>query len=359
MLTNQRKPGSCVRVMIIGATTLFDAATVEWLGNAFKRVAVFVTLDGVLDELNRIDPHVVLLDVTNRGFDGLAALQLILAVKPAVAVVVMLADQPTSADLGLRCLSRGAAADIVMPPRGRGKAARELRDAFLDTLVAKIGAVAVRPRGKVRMIIPQLRRTDVGAHPRCIIIGASTGGPYAVATVMKELGPSLVRHVPIIVLQHMPPILIAGLASQLGVLGGCKAGEAADGEPIRPSAIYVAPGDRHLRLRTVGEDVVAFHDDGPPVNSCKPSADLLFSDAAAVYGRSVLVIILTGMGQDGLRGASALSKVGAPILVQDEKTSTVWGMPGSVARAGLATAVLPLDGIAAAARAYWPESIAP
>lgn len=352
---SQRKPEGAVRVMVVGATSVFDAAAIARMRQTMDVVAAFPTVSGVLDEIDRIDPHVVLLDVTSGTFDGMAALQLILAVKPAVAVIVMTVDTPQSADLSLRCLSRGAAADIVLPLRTRGKAVREARDTFVDALLGKIREVAARPHGRSRMVISAVRRTEPGSSPRCIIIGASTGGPQALAVVMRDLGPALVASVPIIILQHMPAILIDGLANQIGSLCGCKAAEVADGEAIRPGAIYVAPGHRHLRLRKAGETIVAWLDDSPPVNSCKPSADLLLGDAAEVYGSAVLAIILTGMGQDGLGGATALSAAGAPILVQDEATSTVWGMPGSVARAGLASAVVPLDRIAAAARGYWPD----
>jgi two-component system chemotaxis response regulator CheB len=358
MPTSQRKSEGAIRVVVIGATSVFDEAALGFLRLEVNVVAHFPTINGVLDELDVLDPHVVLLDVTGSTFDGMAALQLILAVKPAVAVIVMVVETPQSADFSLRCLSRGAAAGVTLPSRSRGRAARETRDSFVQALLVKIRMVAARPRERTQMVIPSLRHTEPsGTHPRCIIISASTGGPQALAIVMRELGPALVRSVPIIILQHMPTILIAGLASQIGALCGCRAAEVADGEQIRAGAVYVAPGHRHLRLRKAGRSVVAWLDDGPPVNSCKPSADLLLGDAAEVYGRAVLSIILTGMGQDGLRGATALSAAGAPVLVQDEATSTVWGMPGSVARAGLASAVVPLDQIATAARRYWPDVI--
>ncbi|MBS7741130.1 MAG: chemotaxis response regulator protein-glutamate methylesterase [Chelatococcus sp.] len=344
--------------MVIGATSMFDEAAIGHLRQAVNVVAHFPTISGVLDELNVLDPHVVLLDVTAGTFDGMAALQLILAVKPAVAIIVMVGEAPQSADLSLRCLSRGAAAGIMLPARARGRPVRETRDCFVRALIGKIRTVAARPQERTRMVIPGLRRAEPSStQPRCIIISASTGGPQALAIVMRELGPALVRSVPIIILQHMPTILIAGLASQIGALCGCRAAEVADGEHIRAGAVYVAPGHRHLRLRKAGRSVVAWLDDGPPVNSCKPSADLLLGDAAEVYGCAILSIILTGMGQDGLRGATALSAVGAPILVQDEATSTVWGMPGSVARAGLASAVVPLDQMAATAKTYWPDML--
>ncbi|MBS7696555.1 MULTISPECIES: chemotaxis protein CheB [unclassified Chelatococcus] len=356
MPSSQRKSEGATRVVVIGAMTVFDEASIEHLRPTVNVVAHFPTTSGVLDELDLLDPHVVLLDVTSGTFDGMAGLQLILAVKPAVAVIVMVVDTPQSADLSLRCLSRGAAASITLPARARGKAARETRDYFVQALLEKIKTVAASPRERTRMVIPNLRRPEaINAPPRCIIISASTGGPQALAVVMRELGPALVRSVPIIILQHMPTILIAGLASQIGALCDSRASEVASGEHIRSGAVYVAPGHRHLRLRKAGRNIVAWLDDGPPVNSCKPSADLLLTDAAEVYGSAVLSIILTGMGQDGLRGATALSAAGAPILVQDEATSTVWGMPGSVARAGLASAVVPLDEIAAAARRYWPD----
>jgi two-component system chemotaxis response regulator CheB len=157
--------------------------------------------------------------------------------------------------------------------------------------------------------------------------------------------------VPTLIVQHMPPIFTTVFAEHLQLQVGLPAREAIDGEPALPGRIYVAPGGRHMRLvRDRSEQAVLRLDDSPPVNFCRPAVDVLFRDAAAVFGASALAVVLTGMGSDGLHGARALVEAGGAVLAQDEATSTVWGMPGSIARGGLAQEVLPLQAIAPAVR---------
>ena len=185
------------------------------------------------------------------------------------------------------------------------------------------------------------------AAPRCLLIGASTGGPRAVTQVVAALGLALQR-VPVLIVQHMPPIFTAVFAEQLRAQSGVMAREPQHGEKLAPGNIYVAPGGRHMGLAKEGGQPVIRLDDGPAVNFCRPAVDVLFRDAAVVFGAASLAVVLTGMGSDGTHGAQALVEAGATVLAQDEATSTVWGMPGSIAKAGLAQDILPLDRIAPA-----------
>jgi two-component system chemotaxis response regulator CheB len=182
-----------------------------------------------------------------------------------------------------------------------------------------------------------------------LCIGASTGGPKAVSAFLSELGNAL-DHVPTLIVQHMPPIFTSVFADHLRAATGRTAREPLDGERLENGVIYVAPGGRHLRIARRGGQATAQLDDGPPVNFCRPAVDHLFADAARSFGAQTLAIVLTGMGHDGLEGARALKAAGAQVLVQDEASSAVWGMPGSVARAGLADAVLDVAGLAAQSR---------
>jgi two-component system chemotaxis response regulator CheB len=134
------------------------------------------------------------------------------------------------------------------------------------------------------------------------------------------------------------------LAEHLARASGRQAREPQDGEPIRPGNIYLAPGGRHMHVRRQRFPVIAL-DDGPLVNFCKPAVDPLFASAAQVWGGAALGLMLTGMGSDGARGAAAIVAAGGSIVAQDEASSVVWGMPGTVARAGLCSAVLPLERI--------------
>ena len=151
---------------------------------------------------------------------------------------------------------------------------------------------------------------------------------------------------PVLITQHMPATFTAILAEHLSRAGAKPAREAIDGEPVLAGTIYIAPGGKHMRVKRRDGTAVVVLDDAPPVNFCKPSVDPLFSSAAEVWGAWNLGLILTGMGIDGTNGAADLVAGGGSVIAQDEATSVIWGMPGSVVEAGLASAVLPLDQIA-------------
>jgi two-component system, chemotaxis family, protein-glutamate methylesterase/glutaminase len=181
--------------------------------------------------------------------------------------------------------------------------------------------------------------------PRVLLVGSSTGGPQALNVFVGHLN-GVIDHAPVLVVQHMPPTFTAIMAEHLARASGRPAAEAVHGEPIVAGRIYVAPGGRHLRVvRRDGVPTVSL-DDGPFINFCRPSVDPLFSSAAEVWGSKNLAIVLTGMGTDGTNGAADVVAAGGSVIAQDEPTSVVWGMPGSVAQAGLCSAVLPLDQIA-------------
>ena len=178
-----------------------------------------------------------------------------------------------------------------------------------------------------------------------VAVASSTGGPNALTHLLSALPRAF--PLPVLVVQHMPPIFTTMLADRLGRAASRPCLEGTDGMPVRDGHIYVAPGDYHMVIRAQGEVPVLRLEQSPPENFCRPSADHLFRSLVRVYGGAVTAVVLTGMGRDGLEGARAVSKAGGTVIVQDEPTSVVWGMPGAVAQAGLAHRVLPLDVIAA------------
>jgi two-component system, chemotaxis family, protein-glutamate methylesterase/glutaminase len=178
-----------------------------------------------------------------------------------------------------------------------------------------------------------------------IAIGVSTGGPNALAELLPQLPADLA--VPVLIVQHMPPIFTRLLAERLDRTSQLHVVEAAEGMPINPGTVYIAPGDRHLAVKRAATATAIELLDTPPENSCRPAVDVLFRSAAQQWGRRTLAVVLTGMGHDGLEGARLLNGLGAPIIVQDEPSSVVWGMPGSIVRASLADQILPLDRVAA------------
>ncbi|MBW8268405.1 chemotaxis-specific protein-glutamate methyltransferase CheB [Caldovatus sp. SYSU G05006] len=190
--------------------------------------------------------------------------------------------------------------------------------------------------------------------PRVVVVGASTGGPQALATLVRRLPAGL--PVPLLVVQHMPAGFTTMLADHLDRLGGPPAAEAREGEALQPGRLYLAPGDRHLLVEAGAEGVLrARLSDGPPENFCRPALDpLLRSAVAACGGARVLAVVLTGMGQDGLAGCRAVAAAGGRVVAQDEASSVVWGMPGAVARAGLAQALAPPELLAERIVAAFP-----
>jgi two-component system chemotaxis response regulator CheB len=181
--------------------------------------------------------------------------------------------------------------------------------------------------------------------PRILVIGASTGGPQALTRLLPRLE-AVSEVAPILITQHMPATFTTILAEHLSRVGTKPVHEAVDGEPVLAGHIYLAPGGRHMTVtRRDGTAVIAL-DDGAPVHYCKPAVDPLFASAAEVWGSWNLALILTGMGSDGSDGAAEVVKAGGSVVVQDEATSVVWGMPGTAVGAGVCSAVLPLDQIA-------------
>jgi len=176
-----------------------------------------------------------------------------------------------------------------------------------------------------------------------VAIGVSTGGPTALGAIMPEFPADF--PLPILIVQHMPPVFTRLLAERLQTTTKLKVEEAAEGAAVEPGKVLIAPGNYHMRVRKNGTKVTVTLDQEPPENSCRPAVDVLFRSVNEVYGPSTISVILTGMGYDGLRGAELLKASGGVVIAQDEASSVVWGMPGAVANAGLADAVVPLSGV--------------
>jgi two-component system chemotaxis response regulator CheB len=194
-----------------------------------------------------------------------------------------------------------------------------------------------QPPAGIRPVRPQL--APAAAVELCAV-GTSTGGPNALVTLLRGLPGEL--PVPVLIVQHMPPLFTRYLAERLSATTPFSVAEARDGERLAAGQVRIAPGDHHLEVVRGAEGTHLRLHQGPPENFCRPAVDVLFRSAAACYGPRVLAVVLTGMGQDGLRGATAIHEAGGQVVVQDEASSVVWGMPGAVAGAGLAQATLPL-----------------
>jgi two-component system, chemotaxis family, protein-glutamate methylesterase/glutaminase len=293
-----------------------------------------------LARLEETRPDVVTLDVDMDGMSGLETLRRLRAERPRLPVVMFSALTQRGAATTIDALLLGAS-DYVAKPSGASGT---------DGAVASVREQLV-PR--LRELTRQARRGEApraagpspGARVDVVAVGVSTGGPSALLEVLPRLPADL--PVPLLIVQHMPPTFTRLLADGLARKCRIPVSEAEDGAPVRPGAALIAPGGLHLEVaRDAAGQPRARLTDAPPEQSCRPSVDVLFRSAARVYGAGVLAIVLTGMGQDGLQGVERVREAGGRALAQDEATSVVWGMPGFVARAGLADAVLPLQGIA-------------
>ena len=192
--------------------------------------------------------------------------------------------------------------------------------------------------------MPIAKKAIGTATPELVVIGISTGGPAALATMLNGLPKSF--PVPVLIVQHMPPTFTHLLAERLNKTCPLTVVEATHDAIVEPGHVFIAPGSHHLRVGQAGGRLQLHLDEGQPENSCRPSVDVLFRSAAMVCGDSLLGVVMTGMGKDGLAGSQNIKDGGGSVVVQDELSSIVWGMPGEVVRSGLADLVLPLDQIA-------------
>jgi two-component system, chemotaxis family, protein-glutamate methylesterase/glutaminase len=372
---------SAIRVLVADDSAVVRGLVARWIGEAgFELVGTASNGRIALEMIAKHDPDVVLLDIEMPELDGTTALPRMLAMSPSVQVVMMSTLTTRNADISLRCLALGAVDYIAKPESSRGVTTSDTFRADLIERVRVFGSARARTRRPAPLHAPApagLPPTPVSApvpqpaaaaqrpatpftlrpkvrsrtQPRALLIGSSTGGPRAVGEMLEGIGAATLRRVPVLIVQHMPPIFTAVFAEHLATRTGLPAAEGKAEERVEPGRIYVAPGGRHMGLAAGPGGPVIKLTDGPPVNFCRPAVDVLFKDAAVVFGAATATVILTGMGSDGTNGARALTDAGGPVLAQDEATSTVWGMPGSVARAGLAEAVLPLPELATALRA--------
>lgn len=313
-------------------------------------------------------PDLVLMDVAMPKMDGLQALEKIKEDYPEVDVVMVSGMDSEAAHMTVKALEKGAL-DFVPKPRteSRETATAELKSALIPliklartransrhakTFHSAGPAEAVKdpliqpaqPEAVVKNKIAQRKKREI---PRIdlVAVGVSTGGPNTLKKIIPRIGADL--PVPILAVQHMPPLFTATLAESLNRMSSIRVKEGEAGQVVENGCMYIAPGGHHMVVRKNGAGRLLLDlADSPPVHHCRPAVDVLFRSIALVSGSNVLTVILTGMGRDGAAGVAAIRRKGGFCLVQDEATSVVWGMPGAVAEAGDADEIHPEEEIA-------------
>ncbi|MCP3856399.1 MAG: chemotaxis response regulator protein-glutamate methylesterase [Actinomycetia bacterium] len=297
-------------------------------------------------QVGSLNPDLVVLDIEMPVMTGLEALVEIRRTNPSVPIVMFSTLTESGAASTVTALARGAS-DYATKPTGSSNIADAMRQVQAD-LIAKIRAlVTSRQRSQAQASQkPVVMRKPFSARVNlnALVLGCSTGGPVALETVLRSITTAL--PIPLFVVQHMPATFTRALADRLDAKVASRVVEAEQGMIAEPGTCYIAPGGFHMELRksSMVETTINITDT-PPINSCKPSVDTLFSSAAKIYGKNLGSVMLTGMGHDGLDGTREIAKLGCPVIAQDEATSVVWGMPGAITTAGLSTEVLPLDRI--------------
>ncbi|HEX2918302.1 MAG TPA: chemotaxis response regulator protein-glutamate methylesterase [Edaphobacter sp.] len=340
--------------------TLFERQAIYMRGDLPHMELVGVARDGVecLQQIPQLAPDVLILDLEMPRMNGLDVLDRLRHTKPRLPVIMCSSHTERGARATFDALARGAA-DYVMKPTGQ----RDLESALAslaEQLLPRIAAFGAErripgsatPPGSTDAPVSGVQRPEksAGARVEVLVIGVSTGGPTALEQLLPRLSPDL--SVPALIVQHMPKVFTNVLAERLSRCSPLKVVEGRHGAALHPGVVWLAPGDMHMEVavRPGGPECatnaqIKLHS-REPLHHCRPAVDYLFHSAARLYGGGALAVILTGMGSDGLDGARAVHERGGVVLAQDEASSAVWGMPGRVAEAGIAAAVLPLDALA-------------
>jgi len=345
------------RVMVVDDSAVIRGLVGRWLtaDPAVQLVASCPNGKVAVNEVARVRPEVVILDIEMPEMDGLTALPKLIAAVPGLKVIMASTLTLKNADISLRALAAGAA-DYIPKPSSTSEMTGA--DIYKRELIEKVKALAAAfrqatgSRGEgptpalARKLVPVVRGPialrKLNARRRNVLaIGSSTGGPQALFGLFQELKGKL--DVPVLITQHMPKTFTTILAEHLRRIVGGNCDEAKDGERLKPGCLYIAPGDQHMTVVQQGAERVIKLTQDPPENFCRPAVDPMFRSLASTFGQGMLAVVLTGMGADGLKGGRMVAEADGALIAQDEATSVVWGMPGAVATAGICNAVVPLS----------------
>ena len=343
-LPEPRSTGRRIRLMIVDDSTVARAVLSRMVESdpAFEITAVAGTAEDAIEALGECRVDIVVLDLEMPGAGGLKSIPRIISAAAGAKVMIVSSLADDGAEQTVAALALGAADTMPKPGTGR------FNGKFSEILVGKLKAlgyasvqpaVPAAPKGNTQALLRAMPVDPIDV----LAIGASTGGIHALGAMFIAMPPRI--GVPILITQHLPIPFMSVFARQLGAVARREAIVAEDGMELVPDRILVAPGDAHLTLEPGRSGAVVRLTCGRSTSGCMPSVDPMLASVGAIFGTGALGVVLTGMGRDGVEGASRLVACGGSIFTQDEASCAVWGMPRAILEAGLACAVLPPDKI--------------
>ncbi len=357
-----------IKVAIVDDSVVVRGLISRWLRetDGIEVVGTYRSGREIIANIVAADPDVIILDIEMPDIDGVSALPYIMRARPNVTVIVASTLTARNADISFKCMSLGAKDYVLKPQTNREvSTSNEFKDILIEKIFAlgdKDGKKALlrkqptiqatqlerSPVLRVQSTIPKpiinipVMRPFSRTLPKVLVIGASTGGPQAVMSLLKSINTVLDRY-PVLIAQHMPAAFTTMFAEHLTRQTQLDVVQATNGENLKPGRVYIAPGGRHMIIeQSQGHNQISIRDDAP-VNFCKPSVDVLFESCAKFFGPACLSVVLTGMGVDGAKGALKIADVGGSVIAQDEASSIVWGMPGATVKAGACAAILSVE----------------
>lgn len=329
-----------IRLLIVDDSAVARAVFTRMVGNRpeFEIAACVSSADGALAFLRNARVDIILLDIEMPGQDGLTALPGLLEASNGARVLIVSSSAEEGAVATIRALTLGAADTLAKP--GTSAFGGRFAEILAEKLLRLGHAPEAAPLAREKPVpLPQLSlRPGAEGRVACVAIGASTGGLHALSDLLRALPPSF--GAPILITQHLPPSFMSFFAAQIEEMAQRRTEVAREGMRLMRGQILVAPGHGHLGVELVGGTPRVRITDERVESGCLPSVDPMLAAVAETFGTGAVGIVLSGMGRDGARGAEKLAAVGADVIVQTRESSVVWGMPGAVAQAGLASAIL-------------------
>jgi two-component system chemotaxis response regulator CheB len=336
-----------IRVLVVDDAVVVRSRVSKILASDPQLEVVGVAANGriALAKIPQVNPDVVILDVEMPEMNGLETLAALRPIYPHLPVIMFSTSTWAGASATLEALSLGAS-DYATKPSNLGSveaANQHTREELIPKI--KLFGAEITAGSPSSVAYPVVLPIRTKIEPVDVVaIGVSTGGPNALAILLSEIPADF--SVPILIVQHMPPMFTKLLAERLSSKCQIPVEEAVPGVVLKPGQAWIAPGDFHMIVQRNANAVRLELHQAPPENSCRPSVDVLLRSVAQVYGAAAIAVILTGMGQDGLHGCQCIREAGGQVLAQDQASSVVWGMPSFVINAGLADRIVPLEQMA-------------